>query len=207
MKKIHWTLSVYFPVTALILTAILFFWLWNENSGLNNALQMKKEELRAARAAGADLKKLEKQAESFREEEKRLHQKIPLNDNQPLDLIKTLIRIAREAGLKEIDFDLKEKTARTSNNVSGAGAPGAGAAGMMTIARVEKPSFDAQSDSQPRPVSLEMNCQGTFPELLLFLEKTAKLERVVIVEKVDIEREKELTPSQKISLQLITYTF
>ena len=70
---------------------------------------------------------------------------------------------------------------------------------MMTIARVEKPSFDAQSDSQPRPVSLEMNCQGTFPELLLFLEKTAKLERVVIVEKVDIEREKELTPSQKIS--------
>lgn len=207
MKKINWALSVYFPVIALILTAILFFWLWNENSGLNNALQMKKEELRTARAAGADLKKLEKQAESFREEEKKLHQKIPLNDTQPLDLVKTLIRIAREAGLKEIDFDLKEKTARTNNNVSGEGVPGAGAAGMMTIARVEKPSFDAQSDRQPRPVSLEMNCQGTFPELLLFLEKTAKLERVVIVEKVDIEREKKLTPGQKISLRLIAYTF
>ena len=207
MKKINWALSVYFPVTALILTVILFFWLGNENSGLNNALRMKKEELRAARAAGADLKKLEKQAEGFQEEEKRLRQKIPLNDTQPLDLVKALIRIAREAGLKEIDFNLKEKTARTDSNISGAGVPGTGAAGMLTMARAGKPSFEAQSDNQPRPVSLEMNCQGTFPELLLFLEKTAKLERVVIVEKVDIEREKELTPSQKISLQLITYTF
>jgi Tfp pilus assembly protein PilO len=204
MKKINWAINVYFPVIALILTAILFFWLWNENSGLNNALEVKKKELRAARTAGAGLKKLEKQAESFREEEEKLRQKIPLNDKQPLDLIKTLIRIAREAGLKEIDFDLKEKTARANNNVSGAGAAGSG---MGTIAMVEKSSFDAQSDIQPQPISLEISCQGTFSQLLLFLEKTAKLERVVIVEKVEIERKKELTPRQKIFLRLITYTF
>ena len=41
-----------------------------------------------------------------------LYQKIPLNDEQPLDLIKTLIRIAREAGLKDIDFDIKKKPRR-----------------------------------------------------------------------------------------------
>lgn len=206
MKKMSRAVSVYFPAAVLILTVVLFFWLWKEESGLNNVLRAKKEELMAARASSADLKKLEQRSEGFREEEKRLLRKIPLNDKQPLDLIKELIRAAGESGLKEIDFDLKEEKARSGGNLSG-GRPESPGMGMGTMPGAQKPSSAAQPDGQPREVSLEMNCRGTFPQLLVFLKKTVELERVVTVEKADIEREKELIPSQKISLRLIAYTF
>ena len=43
MKKINWTVSVYFPATALVVTVILFFWLLNRNSTSDNALKTKKK--------------------------------------------------------------------------------------------------------------------------------------------------------------------
>lgn len=58
----------------------------------------------------------------------------------------------------------------------------------------------------PLPLYFTMRFAGSFPDCMLFLRKLPGLKRIVLVEKVEIERDETLLPLLKVTLNMVTYT-
>ncbi len=145
-----------------------------------------------------------------------LYKKVPLDEKEPLVLMKTIIRLGGESGLRGISINLKEEDAAASETASyGEGQAEATQTGGGEEAAQPPPEQSAgeviqQPVSQEErvfPVYLEMSFEGSFPQILSFLNKLEHFERLIKVEGVLIERKKEILPYQKVSLDLTTYTF
>lgn len=165
-----------------IILALIFFFLWQLkiNIGLRQELEAKNKEFKAAKKASQHLKELERQIADLQEREDILNKKVAVEEKQPLDLMRTLIHLGGQIGLRGITFSLKEKTPQGQ---------------------------EAQAQTGPQPIYLQMICQGRFLELLDFLEQLMSLQRIVEVGQLKIERKKEILPNQEISLELVTYAF
>jgi len=170
-----------FVLLALLLA--FFLWLLKDNFALRETWKQKKQELEEAQAASRRLEALERQSQELKQKENTLYNRIPLGEKQPFGLIKKLINLGGQIGLREMNISLKEKEESQIGQAS-AGAP-----------------------AGPKAVHLQMNVVGTFRQLLDFLKKIYQLERVVNVSLIEVKRSEKLLPYQKISLELIVYTF
>lgn len=168
---------------------IILFGLWQLNTSLNlgRELSQKTSALKEAQAASQSLKKLQDRISELERSEKIINIRVPLAEKYPFELIRTLTAIAQRAGLRKAVFSLKDE------NTGGDTAPAGYPAGDLT--------------NRPKPAEIEMNFEGTYSQLVRFLERLRSLERVVVVQGIKIERKKEILPCQQISLRLITYTF
>jgi len=176
----------------LVLLVSFFLWQFKANSLLNKELTQKRVKLQEIQAARQNLKDLEMQTKDLKERKEELFRRTPLNEEKPLSLMKTLIKMGNSMGFKEITLDLREDTEEAE-------AIKAALKGEARKGSVIK--------SAVKPIYLEMNFEAFFPQLPIFLEKLMKLERVVSVEGIKIERDKKALPYQKVSLDLVTYTF
>lgn len=209
MKKMDLLINLAI-LLVLILLISLFLWQRQINLPLREELNKKNEELKDAANASLHLEKLEKQSQNLQDKEKELYKMVPSGEKQPLDLIKTLTRIAREAGLREITFEIRDTSSKSQSGSAMApwkrasdddlsdDAPAAVATAVVS---------SGMSPNEPKPTYLEMNFEGTFVLLLNFLEKINNLERLVTIEEINIERSEKILPYQKISMQLIAYSF
>lgn len=64
-----------------------------------------------------------------------------------------------------------------------------------------------QQEANISRLPFAMNMEGEFRQLVLFLEAVSNLDRLVSVDGIEIERKEKILPRQKVSLQLIAYTF
>lgn len=177
-------------ITLILLILFISFFLWQLkiNLRIKQIRTEKSDELKKTEAEGRRLEQLKEQSQDLKQKEDSLYQIIPLNEKQPLGLIKQLISLGSEIGLKKVTFRTKEKKG------------------------LREGQFFGSSQTQPKPspfqpLYLEMNSEGTFLQLLDFLARLNNLERIVYVNALEIKRSKEILPYQKFFLQLITYTF
>lgn len=217
MRKI-----IFFIILPLLILS--FFWQLNKNLALRKLLKEKNNALETSEAASRHLEKLKKQELELQEKEKILRRKLPADDRQPLALIKALISLGRETGLREISLSIKEEPAAEAKGSYSKGNEMASASELEEIPQSAAKSSASSNDmevsvsrsgsaksrsarnGEPEPVYLEINCEGTFQQLIIFLNRLRELERIVAVGEISIERKKDILPFQKISLELVTYT-
>lgn len=206
-----------FLVVAIIL-ASCFVWQLKTNITLRQELSAKKNEFKEAEAASKHLMTLEKQASDMKQKQEALYKKVPVNEKEPFGLMKALIRLGGQAGLRKITLSLKEKAVVTAQEAAsqagqaadqGAETPADEAGGQQgaVSAQTDDAGVVALPQGASTPIYLQMDFEGSFPQILVFLEKLMSLERIVEVEGIFIERKKETLPYQKASLDLIAYTF
>lgn len=162
-----------------------FLWQVRTNISLKQELNTKRGEFKEAKSASKRLKKLQQQIQELEEREKTINSMVTRNEQQPLGLVRALSGLAADAGLKNAAFTIKAKKADAS---------------------------DTQAMEAPLPAGLdslrlEMSFEAALAQTLDFLKKAAKIERVVAAEKIEIGREKEISPRQKVTLELVAYTF
>ncbi|TAN62309.1 hypothetical protein EPN16_01910 [bacterium] len=175
--------AIAFSVIALLFAC--FLWQIRANISLKQELNTKKDEFKEAKSASRRLKKLQQQIQGLEGREKTVNSMVPRNEQQPLGLVRTLSGLAADTGLKNAAFTIKEGKAAPSG---------------------------AQAMETPLPAGIgslrvEMSFESALSQALDFLKRAASIERVVAVEKVKIERKKEILPHQKVTLELVAYTF
>lgn len=186
MKKAGFFVNL--TAAALLTTLVsLFFWKLHSNSQLKQHLEVKKGELRELRSLGR------RTGEPEQRRRELLNKMVPAGESQPLTLIKTLIHIGGEMGLKNAVFSIKEAKKQPDLSIG------------QTFGAPRQPTAGPQL--MPRPLDIEINFEAAYLQILGFLKKLADLERVVAVKDILIERKKEILPRQKVTLELAAYTF
>jgi Tfp pilus assembly protein PilO len=166
-----------------VLVFVVFLWQLRANSIFRRNLSAKKKEVKETQQANRRFEELKKQSDELKLKEELLEKRLPIGEKQPMGLIKKITLLARARGLEKINFQIKSKSS------------------------LEETKSAVALAKDLTPLYFEMEFETTFPALLEFLKELANLERVIAVEKMDIKREKEILPNQKITLSLITYTF
>ena len=210
MKKI--VLAINLSILIILLGTVLFFlWQLKNNIDLKKELTQKAQLLKEIETTSRHLKELEVQSRDLKQKAEALYKRVPVDEKQPLSLIKVLINIGGEIGLRKISFSVKEESIDEKDKLSLiSGVSGQGSdlskGGPMQEAAVPVQSaalaVSGVAQIGPKPLYLEMNFEGTFPQLLDFLKKLNNLERIVTVSAIEIKRSEEALPYQKISLQL-----
>ena len=215
MKKTDLLLSVVAAISLTMLIAF-FFWKLHSNAQLKQQLETKSRELKEARSRLRLLEQLEQRQQEWLQKEESLNKMVPRGEKQPLSLIKTLIGIGGEIGLKNAVFNIggtKNQAnllpGQTSGSANLQGALPENLSGYQS-GQTQMPAADQGStglEPLPIPIEIEVSFEATYLQALDFLKKAAGIERVVAVEGITIERKKEILPYQKISLQLVAYAF
>ncbi len=193
---------------------LLFLWQLKMNVDLKQELSVKKQDFKDAKAASKHLKGLEAQTVVLKLKRAALYKRIPLAEEEPFSLIKAIMRLGGEVGLQNISLGLKRKTfSNQAGAVSGAGGLSEQmqdeAGGVQQSYSVDQSGTQVFSSSteEIKEIYLDVNCEGDINQLLIFLGKLMNMERLVKVDGIKIERKKEILPYQKISLEIVTYTF
>lgn len=182
----------YSAIAALIIIALAcFLGLLSANLNYQEQLRKKADELKEAKSASKSLKKLQGRLQDIAESEKKINNQVPYAEKYPFSLIRTLTAAAGEMGLRKAVFSIQEE--KDTSPSSAATPPAA--------------EYSQTSQAGPVPIELEMKFEGAYPQLLDFLQKLMRLERLVAVNQIKIERKEKLLPYQQITLQLTTYTF
>jgi len=167
-----------------ILLVVVFLWQFRVNLLLRRNLSEKKTEVEEAQYDSRRFKELKKQSDELKLKEELLDKRLPVGEKQPMGLIKKITLLAKARGLEKINFELKSESA---------------------LEEKTKPAVNLEKNLIP--LYFEMKFETTFPRLLEFLKELTNLERIITVEKLDIKREKEILPNQKITLDLVAYVF
>ncbi|TBR16705.1 hypothetical protein EPO66_04120, partial [bacterium] len=157
-------------ILVVIILSSLTAWQVNIKFNLSKSISAKSEELKRSRSSQKHLEKLKSELELWEKKENALNRMIPEGEEQPLRLIKSIVRLGNEVGMKKIDFDVK-----SSLVTSGAGA-GNGE------------STDESGEGGVKVLYFKMNCEGTFIQFLKFLNRLMNVERIVEVRGIKVER-------------------
>lgn len=214
MKKIGLVINLVVLVV-LMAAAGLLAWQLKGNGELNGRLEKKKNELSEAQSASRRLEELEKKVWELKRQEESIYKKVSLNEKQPLALVRKLINIGIEIGLKDFTFDIKEKSSAGQKEAVFSGAGMAGHSGVLSAGANPEISSQPETQNPPfnstelaiQPLNFAMEFVGNFTQLCTFLEKMSGIERIIAVDGIRINRDEQLLPYQKFSLELLTYTF
>jgi Tfp pilus assembly protein PilO len=174
--------TVHIIITIFVVASVgAFAWQLKTNTGLRTEFDKKEKDLEKARKASRHLESLSKKSQQLGNELNLLNKRVPKGQQQPLDLIKTITEAANRIGLRNPVFNVKTASSLVD--------PSPVALGQ-----------DAES------LFFEMVFEGTFSQTLDFLKTLSELERLVSVEKMQIERGEDILPRQKVTLNLVAYT-
>ncbi|MDD5729542.1 MAG: type 4a pilus biogenesis protein PilO [Candidatus Omnitrophica bacterium] len=182
MKKIKMEFSGNLAIIIIVIAVIsILAWQIKVNADLKKSFRSIDEELNQQSVAAKHLEELESRIDDLREREAKTNKKVPVNEKEPLPVVKALINLTNETGLRATTFKMRTKAAASDSRFT--------AAGDLT------------------PMYLQMDATGQFPHILAFLNKINNLDRLVLVEKVSIKRDKNDLPFQKLTIDLVTFTF
>jgi Tfp pilus assembly protein PilO len=165
-----------------ILSVFVFLWQLKTNSAIRKNFTKKDQELKDAQKAGRRLAELEKQSQDLKDKEKVLVERVPSAEKDPLASIKIITQLGSKKGLIKMSFKIKTASALAGQSPYNLGA------GLSALYFV-------------------MECQATYPQLLDFLKELMNLKRVVAVEKIEVRRDEKALPYQRISINLVAFTF
>lgn len=148
----------------------------------------KKRELDDVDRAKIDIEKFKKEIIQLRVEDSLVEKRIPKNEDNPLTLIKKLTLMGSQSGIEKIEFIYEDSTANKQGQVS---------------------SFVSKSDvsSRIKPFSIKMEFECEFKQLYSFLKDIFRMERLVLIEGIEIKRLENILPRQTVSIEVNAYTF
>ncbi|OPX30507.1 MAG: hypothetical protein B1H08_01580 [Candidatus Omnitrophica bacterium 4484_171] len=199
MKKIFLSIRFILLTTA-VFSIGLFIYQVKETSIIKRRLSDRKSILQEMRSAERKSKKIKRKVIESKQKEKEILRKIPKNKKSIFVLMKELTAIGNSMGIKSISFvigksprednkALKKNIMRKRRNPHMFNNPESTKSGLITA------------------YHFKMSFAASYMELYDFIKKIISMERVVSLESIEIERNKEYFPRQKVSLKLITYTF
>ncbi|MFA5118635.1 MAG: type 4a pilus biogenesis protein PilO [Candidatus Omnitrophota bacterium] len=176
MKKLNLIVNIV-VIVILVLVIALFGWYLKENIDLKASLAEKTAEYEKEENANKYLAELERKNEALKQEEQKINKVVPVNEEKPFSLVKDLIRVSTQAGLKGGSFKITDS-----------GKPDPANNGLKQF-------------------FIKMKYESTYPQAINFLEKLSAMERLVSVGAVTITRKKALLPYQEITFDMVSYTF
>ena len=180
---------------ALIITYVVCFaalgllcFLWFKEIKVVDELQAQtlqaEDELNNARKKQAS--RQENAEAGTKKEEKRLTAAIPYNEKEPFTFVKSLTRLASQVNIKNIKFTTSAPEKASARAIVAGGT----------------------TDSEGiYSISIQMNAEGEFYQLVNFLKNLGSLNRIVTVDAVQVVRDEKILPCQKISLKIKVYTY
>ncbi len=214
MKKIEFAMNLSVLVL-LILVIIGVISVFKNNLSLKDELKNKSSALRESEDLLKHLRELQKQEGNLKLQAEKINIKVPSNESKPFALIKEIFKFRGELGLRKMAFNLKDASSENKGQ-KGLSGQEMTKPQQETVPGGQKQEGGGQSPSEPsvqeqigapKPVYLDMSFEATFQQLNVFLERLMNYKRLLSVENLKIEREKDILPYQKISLKLVAYSF
>ena len=199
MKKIF--LSVRFLLLIIAVFSIgLFVYQVRETSIIKRKLSDRKGILQEIRGAKRKSQEIRKKIAENKLREAEILKRIPKDKESIFVLMKELTTVGNSVGIRNISF-VPEKLPQKNNQSSKRDI-------MRRGRSVSKDSYvKAISSGLIIPHNFQMTFAASYMELYDFIKKIISMERVVSLESIEIERNKEYFPRQKVNLKLTTYTF
>jgi hypothetical protein len=172
---------------ALVFLITILVWQIKVGVDLKQTFQTAQGKLRSEEDTNVRLERIKARIEELRQREITQNKIVPVNEKQPLGVIKSLVLATTETGMQGCTFKVIEKTEEATSQGEAA---------------------------QPSPLPpdikeffVELSGYGTFPQILSLLGKVKNLERLVLVKKLTIKRDEKKLPVQKVVLELAAYSF
>ena len=168
-------------IIGVVVSFLLFVVQLRINAPLKEELGKRKAEKKDAEDSVRYLKELEKKREDLDAREEDVYAIIPLNEQKPITLIKDLIALSKELHL-----------------------------GAFTIAdQPLEDEFDKKSKKKKeyRHSVLKVGFEADFQQVMLFLQRLSQFKRLAYPKEINMERIEEILPRQKVTLQIVTYSF
>jgi hypothetical protein len=188
MKKNAFKIAVGIMAGSFFLSALLFFWQLNSKIRLNAQLEKTKKDSKQAQKDMRRVFELKKDPTRLEDRAVENSQKIPPFELAPSGLMLQLFAAGTELGLKDIRFDHEINT-------------------KLDDDQLER-KLEFQQKYSSAKIELEyftMYFKAGFQELYNFLRRVYTLDRIVTLERITVERQKDILPEQDVSMVLITY--
>lgn len=175
-----------------ILFGSFFAYEFYRNASLKEELMTKTEQVAEARQVKTKTEQLQEEVKALEKDLAVIDKQIPCDEPFPFGIVKTLLGVGESLGLKNINFSFTDNTGETFPiNASFAKSGG---------------SIPADSlEAAAKHIRMDFECP--FAQLVSFVSKLSKLDRLVLVENVDISRSEDIIPNQKICLDVVAYSF
>jgi len=210
-------------ISIFILSSALFIHARLSVSKLDKELKETRANLSSAYQAKENVDSFEKTKTEFTRKDKDFSRTIPLNEKEPLELIKELMLLAKDMQITNPSFSIKKRKmvnlpqlqsfiSSLSEYESTTISKVSSQAGASTSKSEASMSAGMQGDlsSQEKPglyfFPIRMDLEADFSNLLKFLNKILSLKRVITIEDMKIARSSDISPRQKITLTIYSYT-
>ena len=209
-KFIVWTASFF-----LIISSGTLFLEYKETSRTRKELKNKSQKLQELNKAERKIKFLKKKKISLHLEKMNLEEQIPLNKVESLSSIKNITVLAAKSGIKKIEFissqeteDKKMGTFSLRKSFSGSSLQNGSSAFTSSSTQSFRGTASVSNNLFIiRPRFIQVNLECNYSNLVSFLREVLKLKRITSIESIKIKRMKNILPRQKVTLNLVTYTF
>ena len=199
MKRIF--LSIRFLLLIVAVFSIgLFIYQVRETSIIKRKLSDRKSILQEIRGAKRKSQEIRKKIAENKLKEAEILKRIPKDKESIFVLMKELTAVGNSVGIRNISF-VPERLPQENNQFSkrdimrrGRSAPKGSYAKVISSGLII-------------PHNFQMAFAASYMEVYDFIKKIISMERVVSLESIEIERNKEYFPRQKVNLKLTTYTF
>jgi len=178
-------LVFFLTILFVIVFSFLFLGEYNRNLSLRRELKEKSKELKEAEEMRKKIEELERSKKEQLLRLKELERRLPERLNE-VSLMREITSLAIHFGVRNIEF----------------------------VPLVAKNDVESQRNlaipfyvNNVRPHMFRINMEIEFPYLVSFLKNMMNMERVISVESIEIKREKNIVPRQKVSLDIVSYTF
>jgi len=178
-------LVFFLTILFVIVFSFLFLSEYNRNLSLRREFKGKLKKLEEVEELRRRLEGLEKSKEEQLLRLKELSEKLP-EESGEVSLMREITSLAIHFGVRNIEF-----------------VPGIG---KNNVAEKNNLAISSYANNI-RPHIFRMNMEIEFPYLVSLLKNMMAMKRVVSVENIEIKREENIIPRQKVSLDIISYTF
>jgi hypothetical protein len=188
MKKNMVRITVGSIIGSAVVLAAVFFWQLHTKGDLDAALEKAKKDSKQAQKDMRRLVELRKYPSGLEDRIAANVQKIPPYELVPAGLMRQLLEIGTDLGLKDMRFDHELNAGFTEDQI--------------------KRKTDFMAAYAGAKIELEycvMHFRASFQNLCVFLRRLYALDRVVALERLTVERRDNILPDQSVSMVLITY--
>lgn len=182
MKRFKLILSL--TTIFLIFFSFSFLTEYKKNLFLKRKIKEDTKKLKEAEKMKKEIERLEQSKKNQLLKLQTIEERIPQDSYATISLIEEITAIATQLGIKKIKFFSKKEALESL-----------------------EPTTFVLYEEKIKPLFIYVTLEAEFPTFITFLKRITKIKRIVAVEDIEIKREKNILPLQKIQFKLVTYIF
>ena len=199
-----------------IVFLVLFVKEYNEREELIEKKQENIAALTRSQKIKRESKNLEDELSRIHEKMLQIERKIPQEDKGPFDFIKSISYVASKYNLRNMEFEYKgqadAKIKLGDSKKSIKKADDYAKNDKAALSNIENAFQQSSRDVKKKKLSqkvkkhlIEMTFEAQFEQIIGFLHDLLSMDRIVIIEKMEIERAENILPRQTVILNIAIY--